>query len=61
MNIWIVTYYDGYEFSGVFIAAFLTEKEARDYSDELNLKNGSNRLDGWDYQEVTLGEKAEYD
>lgn len=61
MEIWIVTYSDGYEFASLFIAAFATEKEARDYSDELNLKAGLDNPGGWDYQEVTLGEKADYD
>lgn len=62
MKIWIVTYGDGYTFSGIFIAAFQTEKEARDCSDELNLKCGG--LEGphsWDCQEVTLGEKPQDD
>ncbi len=57
MSIWVVTYYDGFEFSGVFIAAFLTEIEAIDYIAEL-MKNRQASFDGWDYEEYVVGTKA---
>lgn len=58
MTIWIVTYGDGFEFSGQFIAAFSDSKGAEDYCSLLNQSRKS-EYGGFDTQEVTLDEVDE--
>ncbi len=53
MDIWIVTYGDGFEFSGQFIAAFTTRQGADDYC-ELLTQARKSEYGGFDVEEVEL-------
>ncbi len=53
MDIWIVQCHVEYEGS-FFIAAFLYEKEAEEYAEEMNVKNGK-KYSEYAVEQVTLG------
>lgn len=54
MKIWIITYSDGFEFSGVFIEAWTDRDQAELRAIELQDKLGPNTYAGYSVEEVEL-------